>query len=95
MLWVGKSSDDRRPISGAELQAAITEAVKQSGPDCEAFIDVIVGRVKPESRIDPNWDIKGVRFGGCDRGKAGQVIAVIVERMQREFRLEDNPVKSR
>ena len=91
MLATNKSADNRQPISGIELQTAISEAVKKSDSNCEAFVDVIVRRLRPQSPIDPNWNIKGIRFGGCDRVKAAHAVAVIVERMQSEFRLEDNP----
>jgi len=89
MLWVGRSVDERQPISPRALQSAIADAVKKSDPDCEAFVDIFVEHVQPKSQFDPNWDVKGVKFGRSDRAKSAQAIAVIVARMQREFRLDD------
>ena len=89
MLWIGKSVDNRQAISRADLAAAITDAVKNSNPDCAAFVDVIVQHIKPKSQFDPNWAIKGIRFGRSDRQKATQAIGTIVERMQREFKLSE------
>jgi hypothetical protein len=94
MLRIGRSVDGRQPISRTDLQSAITEAVKQSGPGCEAFVDVIVEDAKPKSQYDANWAIRGVKFGRSDREKASQAIAVIVERMQREFRLSEDPART-
>lgn len=96
MLWIGKSVDDRQSISRMDLQSAITDAVKQSDPDCNAFIDVIVELTTPKSQYDPNWDLRGVRFGRSDRHKASQAVAVIVARMQREFNLsaESKPAQT-
>jgi hypothetical protein len=87
MLWIGKSVDDRQPISRRDLQTAITEAVKKSDPDCYAFVDVVIEPAEPKSRLDANWAIKGVRFGRSDREKAAQAVAAITSRMQSEFRL--------
>jgi hypothetical protein len=87
LAWLPKkqSSDDRSSVSRDELQSAITEAVKKAGPDCEAFVGVIVQRETPMARLDANWAIRGVRFGKADRDKCGNALTTIVERMQREF----------
>jgi polysaccharide pyruvyl transferase WcaK-like protein len=69
------------------LESAITDAVKKSGPDSEAFIDVFVEHLKPRTQFDANWAIRGVKLGRSDREKAAQAIAAIVTQMQREFRL--------
>jgi hypothetical protein len=79
------SSDDRSSVSRDRLQSAITEAVKQADPDCEAFVGVIVQRETPKARLDANWALKGVRFGKADRDKSRKALTTIVERMQREF----------
>jgi hypothetical protein len=90
LLWgSSRSVDDRQWISRTALQLAITEAVKKSGPECEAFVDVIVERGEPKSKLDANWAIKGVKFGRSDRERAAQAVALIVARMQREFRLSE------
>jgi hypothetical protein len=36
-----RPTDNRKPISREEMQAAITGAVKKADPDCEAFVGVI------------------------------------------------------
>ena len=43
-----------------------------------------------KSRTDPNWAVRGVRFGKADRDKSGKVLATVVEQMQREFSLTDD-----
>jgi hypothetical protein len=81
--------DSRVSRSRASLESAITEAVKAE-PDCEAFVGVVVMPKKPKSRSDANWSIRGVKFGKANRDKSSQVLASIVERMQREFRLSED-----
>jgi hypothetical protein len=84
-----KLFDSPVSLSRASLESAITEAVKAE-PDCEAFVGVVVMPEQPKSRSDANWSIKGVKFGRADRDKSSQVLASIVERMQREFRLSED-----
>ena len=91
LLWTIRSTDDRQAISRRELQSAITDAVKKSDPGCAAFVYIIVEPIRPKSRFDANWAIKGVKFGKSDRGKSTQAVTTIVARMQREFRLSDDP----
>jgi hypothetical protein len=79
----------RNPISREALQEAITEAVKNADPGCEAFVGVIVERTKPKSREEANWGIRGIKFGKADRNKVIEVVAAAVEKMQREFVLSD------
>ena len=82
-----ESSDGRSSVSRNRLQSAITEAVKKADPDCEAFVGVIVQRETPETSLDANWGIRGVRFGKADRDKCSLALTTIVERMQRDFSL--------
>jgi hypothetical protein len=81
---------DRTMIGATNLEAAIAEAVRKEAPGCEAFVGVIVHQIKPKSRVDANWALRGVKFGRADREKASQAIASIVERLQREFRLSND-----
>jgi hypothetical protein len=95
MIWLPKkkiklSVDERNSISRAILESAITEAVKKAGPDCEPFVGVIVKRETPKSRYDANWAIRGVQFGRADQDKSSNAIAIIVQRLQREFILSDD-----
>jgi hypothetical protein len=94
MRWTDKTADDRQLISSADLQSAIREAVKQFDPECKDFIDVIVEQRRPQSRLEANWAIKGVKFGRSDRHKAGQALSVIVARMQGEFALSAESARS-
>ena len=82
-------SDKRSVVSRKHLESAVTKVVK-SVLDCEAFVGVIIQRIEPKSRTDPNWAVRGVRFGKADRDKSGKVLATVVERMQREFSLTDD-----
>jgi hypothetical protein len=81
-------SDKRSAVSRKHLESAITKVVKSL--DCEAFVGVIIQRIEPKSRSDPNWAVRGVRFGKADRDKSGKVLATVVERMQHEFSLTDD-----
>jgi hypothetical protein len=79
--------DDRILIAAAKLELAIAEAVKKTGPGCQAFVGVIVRHVKPKSGFDDNWALRGVKFGRSDRETVNTALATIVERMRREFKL--------
>jgi hypothetical protein len=81
---------DRHLIGAQTLETAISEAVKRGVPECEDFVGVIVQRTTPQSRFDPNWVLRGVKFGKADREKANEALTAIVDRMQREFRLSDD-----
>jgi hypothetical protein len=80
----------RVSITIPELELAILEAVKKAAPSCEEFVGVIVRHETPKSRLDPNWAIRGVKFGNADRKMANDALATVVERMQREFLLSDD-----
>jgi hypothetical protein len=87
---LGKRRDSRSLIASATLQAAITEAVQTSEPDCKGFVGVIVQQTKPKSSLEANWVVRGLRFGRADRAKVDKTLATIIERMQREFLLSDD-----
>jgi hypothetical protein len=86
-----QSKPERGVVSRKKLESMITTAVKQSEPTCEAFVGVVVERETPKTRYDSNWSIRGVRFGKSDRGKAAQVLAAVVKRLQDQFVLERDP----
>jgi len=81
---------DRKTIKSGSLEAAIDNAVKKGVQGCENFVGVIVKRTTPKSKFDTNWSLGGVRFGRVDRGKANKAISLIIERMQREYKLLDD-----
>ena len=85
------SKDTRVAKTAEELELIIREAVK-AAPGCEDFVGVVIERVTPKSRLDANWEIRGIRFGGVDRQIAREALTPIVERMQREFRLSERPI---
>jgi hypothetical protein len=84
MAWWRK--DDRISIAADELQLAIAQAVKAE-PGCEDFIGVFVEPKIPKSRLDPNWELRGVKFGNADRKAANEPLATVVARFQQEFRI--------
>ena len=83
------SKDPRLSIAPKELEITIAEAVRKTAPGCNDFIGVIVDRKKPKARFDPNWEIRGVKFGKADKKMVGEALATVVEQLQREFRLAD------
>jgi hypothetical protein len=91
LLWLWKKGPKRNSITLSELQSAITDEVKKSVPGCETFVGVIVRKQTPKSRFDTNWAVRGLMFGKADRDKSGKAVATIVERMQREFKLSEDP----
>jgi hypothetical protein len=82
--------DDRVSMTTPKLELAIAEEVKKVAPGCEDFIGVVVRQTAPRSRLDPNWEVRGIKFGKADRKMANEALAGIVERMQQEFRLADD-----
>lgn len=82
--------DHRVSIATRELELAISEAVKKAAPGCDEFVGVMVQHDRPKSHLDPNWAIRGVKFGKADRKVADEALATVVERMQREFLLSDD-----
>jgi hypothetical protein len=84
-------SATRIPITTAELERAIAAEVN-AVPGCEAFVGVIIQRTPPKSRLDANWEIRGIRFGRVDREIVRQALGPIVERMQRQFCVSDPPM---
>jgi hypothetical protein len=83
MIW---RQDKRRSVSSTELQLEILQAVK-AAPDCENLIDVFVQPTTPKSHLEPNWEVRGVRFGKADRKVANETLAAVVARLQRKFRV--------
>jgi hypothetical protein len=83
MAWLHSR---RKVVLRGHLERAIAAVVKSQ---CEGFVDVLIERVKPQSRSAPNWTVRGIRFGKADREKSRKVVGTVVEEMQREFDLSD------
>jgi hypothetical protein len=89
--WLGSRRIDQRvSMTSPEIELAIAEAVKKTAPGCEDFIGVVIRQTTPRSRLDVNWELRGIRFGKADREMANEAVASVVERMQRDFRLNEN-----
>jgi hypothetical protein len=73
-----------------ELELAITEAVKKAGPECDGFIGVVLQQTAPKSRLDVNWQLRGVKFGTANRTIASKALTTIIERMDREYYVTEN-----
>jgi hypothetical protein len=84
-----RNKEGRVSITMPELERAISDAVTKDAPGCEDFVGVVVRRAAPKSHLDPNWAIRGAKFGNADRKAANEALAAVVDRMQREFLLID------
>jgi hypothetical protein len=82
-----KRKDERVSISAAELESAIGQAVKTS-PGCEDFVGVLVRLRRPKSPPEPNWEVRGLKFGNADRKSVNDAVATVVTRLQQEFQLQ-------
>jgi hypothetical protein len=80
----------REPIKRAALEAAITTAMKRSRTGCEPFVGIIIERVARHSSDEANWAVKGIKFGKSEREECNSALALIVERMKREFEIADD-----
>ena len=69
---------------------AITAAVKESDPQCEPFVGVLIEHHAPRSRGDTNWAIKGIRFGRAARDKCSAALVDVVDKMQGAFELRQD-----
>jgi hypothetical protein len=81
--------DRRILIPAAELELKIAEATR-AAPGCEGFIGVVVQPKTPKSRLDPNWQIRGVRFGNADRKITSERLATVVTHLEQEYRLAEH-----
>lgn len=86
--------DQRSQITPAELELTIAEAVRKSAPGCGSFIGVIVHHKKPRQHRDPNWGVRGVKFGKADKQIVEETLTRIVEQLQKEFRLTDPQLRN-
>lgn len=79
----------RTLITRAALELAIAEAVRNSSPECNAFVGVIVERVIPASPGSVNWTVKGIKYGKVERGRCSASVSSCVEESQRDFEVSD------
>jgi hypothetical protein len=79
----------RRILTRAELEVAITNAVRASDPECSIFVGVIVERITPRSRVEANWTVKGIRYGKADRNQCDAALAKVLKSLQLEFDVSD------
>jgi hypothetical protein len=79
----------RKSIARSSLESELAEGVRQSGPECERFVAVIIEKVIPKERGGPNWAVKGVRYGGADRERSNAALSTLVVTRQQEVELGD------
>ena len=85
-----KAMGKRKQITRAALEQTIAEAVRASRPECKDFVGVVVERVSPDKSGDPNWVVKGVRYGKANRDLCGEALSNCVAERQLEFELNDS-----
>jgi hypothetical protein len=72
----------------------IAETIRKTAPGCGGFVGVIVHHKKPKQSRDPNWGVRGVKFGKADRRIVEETLARIVKQLQKEFRLTDSQLRN-
>ena len=77
--------DRRAQITPAELELTIAEAVRKNAPGCGSFIGVIVHHKKPKQYRDPNWGVRGVKFGKADRRIVDETLPVSLNNCRKSF----------
>jgi hypothetical protein len=91
MIWKRETKPEghRRPVTCADLEQKLTEAVRTSHAEFEAFVGVVVERVTAASPGSANWAIRGVKFGRANRDRSSAVLSRCVEGAQQEFEVTD------
>jgi CspA family cold shock protein len=79
----------RKVITRDTLQSVIASAVRDSSPQCEAFVGIFIRPIVPKSRGDVNWALRGVKYGSAERAQCDAAISHIVEQLQRQFVISD------
>ena len=82
---------NRNPIKSDALQSVIAKAVRDSDAQCEAFVGIIIERINPKSNGGANWMLKGVKYGNADRAKCDTAISGVVDQLQQEYTISDEP----
>jgi hypothetical protein len=78
----------RQYVTTRALEEMIADEVRAQ-PGCDAFVAVLLERVRPASAGDSNWDLLGLRFGRADRKTVNEALAPIVARLKTEFGMLD------
>jgi hypothetical protein len=89
ILWKKSDRPTRQPVPRSTLEQSLTEAVRTSHPEFEAFAGVIVERIVPAELGEANWAVKGVKYGKADRYRSGIVLLYCVEEAQLAFDVSD------
>lgn len=84
----------RTPITRAELEQSLADAVRSIAPDCQAFVGVIIERVVPGAPGEVNWVVKGVRYGRADRDRCEAALGMSLREKQLEYVLSDEQSES-
>jgi|ERR1700737_2766202 hypothetical protein len=93
--WKKGRASDRKRVPREAFERVISAAIKNSDPQCEPFVGVLIEHHAPKSREDTNWAIKGIRFGRADRGKCSAALTIAVNKLQGRFELEQDPDEER
>jgi CspA family cold shock protein len=84
-----KAGGSRKPISRADLEHMLAEAIRTSHPGCEPFVGVIVERTIPASPKEAGWAVKGVKYGNADRSLCGAALSNCLNELQQQFQVVD------
>lgn len=84
-----QDKSDREPIAREVLERQLTDAVKATHADCEAFVGLIVERIVPASSQDTNWVVKGIRYGTASRELCDAALSNSVAETQLKFTLSN------
>jgi hypothetical protein len=79
--------EGRQSMAISALEEKITEAIRGT-PGCEAFIGVVLMKVKPSSSFEANWGLRGVKYGRTDRDIVNRALNEIVHSTKKNFELE-------
>jgi CspA family cold shock protein len=77
--------EKRKPITKAELETALADAVRARDAQCEGLVAIIVERASPASPAGTNWSVKGVKYGKAERDRCDAALSICLEEMQRQF----------
>jgi hypothetical protein len=82
-----QDNPNREPITREILERQLTDAVKATHADCEAFVGIIIERIVPASLQGTNWAVKGIRYGTASRELCDTALSNSVAATQLRFTL--------